>query len=78
MARYGDTTSMSWMVELSMTTSVANLIPAFSLNRLYDLSDLHDTQWSREVLSFLDLGDTRLFPGTPDARQFLRLTHSKR
>jgi hypothetical protein len=43
-----------------MTTSLANLIPAFSLNRLYDLSDLHDTQRSREVLRFLDLGDTRL------------------
>jgi len=58
MARYGDASSMSWMVELSMTTSLANLIPAFSLNRLYDFSDLHDTQRSREVLRFRDLGDT--------------------
>ena len=58
MARHRDATSMSWMVKLSMTTRLANLIPAFGLNRLYDFSHLDDTQRSREVLSLRDLGDT--------------------
>jgi len=47
MARYSDATSTSWMVKLPVTASLANLIPAISLNRLYDLSHLHNTQPSR-------------------------------
>ncbi len=43
MARHGDATSMCWMVELSVTTRLANLIPAFKLNCLYDVSYLHDS-----------------------------------
>src|SRR5664280_1188488 len=60
MARHIDATSTSWMMKLSVATRLANLIPAVSLNRLYDFSHLHDTQWSRGVLRSRDLADTRL------------------
>jgi len=46
------------MVKLSVTTSLANLIPAFKLNCLYDVSYLHDTQRSGEVLRSRDSVDT--------------------
>jgi hypothetical protein len=43
MARHGDATSMDRMVKLSMATSLANPMPAVSLNRLYDFSHRDDT-----------------------------------
>ncbi len=62
MARHSDATSMCWMVKLSVATSLADLIPAFQLNRLYDVSYLHDSQRSRKVSRSRDLAGTRSYP----------------
>ena len=56
------------MVKLSVTTSLANLIPAFNLNSLCDVSYLHDSQRSHEVLRSRALIDTHLSTDYRQAR----------